>query len=140
MIGPTIRRGGPPPGPRPGAWHYPGDKARSEKHKAWSRAKSQAAYRKEEWQIEEHYWMTLLWPEHLWKRRGRASQDLGMTRWDCEKPWQPDNTFIVTRRGHVAWAHTGQNAEMAEIEPGVWDITGDTLKRYLYGQQWKKAK
>jgi hypothetical protein len=123
---------------RPNAWHYPGDRARSLKHRAWSRAKSQAAYREEEWAIEESYWMTELWTDSLWPRRGRGSTDLGMTRWDPEKPWQPDNVFIITRRGHVAWGHTHGGAELAETEPGVWDITGETLAKYLYQQQWKR--
>jgi hypothetical protein len=125
---------------RPMAWHYPGDRARSLKHRAWSRAKSQAAYREEEWGIEESYWMTELWPDTLWPRRGRGSTALGMTRRDPEKPWQPDNVFIVTRRGHVAWANTEGSAELAETEPGVWDITGETLVKYLHQQQWKKAR
>jgi hypothetical protein len=127
-------------GPRPDTWVYPGDRAASDKHRAWSRAKAQANFRKEEWLLEEQYWMNDLWPEHLWKRRGRSSDGLGITRWDREKAWTPENTFIVTRRGHVAWAHSPDHATLEEIEPGVWDISGESLLKYHYGLKWRKKK
>lgn len=118
--------------PRPNTWKYPYDRDASNKHKCWSRAKAQANYRGEGWLITDAEWMLEVWPPHLWPRRGRDGEDLCLIRHDNEKPWSKDNTYIVTRRTQlILQKHPRSNVDMVEIEQGVWDISGETLKKHL---------
>jgi len=116
------------PGPRPQDWFYPHDEYKSMKHKNWSRAKAQGIFRNEGWEITEDQWMNLIWPDHLFDRRGKKSYDLCMIRIDNSKPWSIQNTRIVTRRCQLI-LQKGPT-EMAEIEPGVWDVIGDSLRAH----------
>ena len=116
------------PGRRPQDWFYPHDEHKSMKHKNWSRAKAQCLFRNEGWEITEDQWMNLIWPDHLFDRRGKKSYDLCMIRINDSKPWSLENTRIVTRRCQLI-LQKGLT-EMAEVEPGVWDVVGDSLRAH----------
>ena len=127
----TGKRIGGPPGPKPNAWTYPGDRARSLKHRAYSRARAQEHFRGQEWTITPEQWQDLIWPEHLWHRRGRQPEDLCMHRLDIDKPWAVGNVALMTRRAHLvlivrSWV------DLREIEPGVLDLSGQNLLEYTH--------
>lgn len=134
-------------GPRPHVWVYPHDKEANKKHLARLRSLAQAKFRGEEWTITEEEWMTTVWPKDLWLRRGRNGEDLCLIRWDAEKAWSKDNVYIVTRRTQLV-LQKHPDAEIKEVEPGVWDIVGEALERHLknrakmskYYERYKKEK
>jgi hypothetical protein len=116
------------PGPRPQDWFYPHDEHKTLKHKCWSRAKAQCLFRNEGWEITEPQWMNEIWPDHLFARRGKQGLELCMIRINDTKPWSLENVRIVTRRCQLI-LQKGPT-EMAEVEPGVWDITGESLRAH----------
>ena len=116
------------PGRRPQDWIYPYDEYKTTKHRCWSRAKAQCVFRNEGWEITESQWMNELWPDHLFDRRGKKGFELCMIRIDNGKSWSIQNTRIVTRRCQLILQKG--DAEMALVEPGVWDIVGDTLQAH----------
>lgn len=88
-------------GPRPHTWII-GAEAGSYKHDMylpWLRAKAQANFREEGWELSfEDYFQ--LW-DGKWEQRGRASDQLCMSREDFELPWSLSNCVIVTRNDHL---------------------------------------
>lgn len=66
-----------------------------EQHVAFLRARAQANFRKEEWQltIEDYF---KLWSED-WYERGRARDSKVLARIDFEQGWTLDNVEITTR-------------------------------------------
>lgn len=66
-----------------------------EKHIAFLRARAQANFRKEGWEltIEDYF---ELWSKD-WACRGRARNDLVLTRRDHKLSWTRDNVEVVTR-------------------------------------------
>jgi hypothetical protein len=67
---------------------------------AFVRHKAQCAYRNEEFLLTLEDWIKF-WPdEKTFARRGRAIEDLMMTRFDWEGPWSRENCCIVTRHAH----------------------------------------
>jgi hypothetical protein len=103
----------PKPGPqfgpgveRPFMWRI-GEDAGSYKHSMyhpWQLGKAQAIFRKEEWTLtfEEYY---DLWKDD-WNNRGRAPENMCMTRIDEELAWDRKNTIIITRSEHLK--HQGE--------------------------------
>jgi hypothetical protein len=76
-------------------WKYP-EQTDHERHVAFLKARSQAAYRSEPWTltIEEFFY---LWPKESWRLRGRKPDELCMIRLDRELAWSIDNCMIVSR-------------------------------------------
>ena len=72
---------------------------------AWHRARSQAQFRGEGWSITLEQWFKM-WPNALWRRRGRARNALCMTRRDITLPWTEQNCKIVTRLEHLQSKHS----------------------------------
>ncbi|CAB4153583.1 hypothetical protein UFOVP635_10 [uncultured Caudovirales phage] len=66
----------------------------------WHRARAQANYRNEEWNISFEEWC-MLWPEELWRQRGRASQEYALSRIDPKQPWNTSNAVVAPRREHL---------------------------------------
>jgi hypothetical protein len=71
------------------------DQDRHEQHIAFLRARAQANFRKESWQltIEDYF---RLWSED-WYERGRARDSKVLARIDFEQGWTLDNVEITTR-------------------------------------------
>lgn len=62
----------------------------------WHRARSQAHYRKEQWELSIEDWF-YLWQPDLWARRGKTRNSLCMVRIDRNKSWNLNNVQIITR-------------------------------------------
>lgn len=84
---------------KPRGFQYP-DPIEHEQHIAWLRAKAQAAYRLEDWELTLGDFMRI-WGRKKWLKRGRSSDSLAMARIDWTKPWSKDNVKIITREQQV---------------------------------------
>lgn len=84
--------------PRPHTWMYQ-DPVEHQMHTSFLRARSQAGYRFEPWELTIEQFMDI-WRDH-WHQRGKASQDLCMTRIDPELSWNINNVELLTRRQQV---------------------------------------
>lgn len=82
-------------GPRLHARKYP-DILDHDRHVAFLRARCQARYRGEEWDMTIEDWFDM-WPREMWACRGRGYSDLCMIRVDIHEPWSKSNCQIVTR-------------------------------------------
>jgi uncharacterized protein (DUF1684 family) len=82
-------------GKDPRYWIYqdPFDHVR---HQAWHKARAQANFRNEGWEITIAEWFAI-WPMDKWVLRGRGSNDLCMVRIDRDRPFSADNVKLVTR-------------------------------------------
>lgn len=82
--------------PRPHTWKFsdPFDHVR---HNAWLKMKSQALFRKEEWELSVEDFFAIWHSQELWEQRGKTKASLCATRIDPEKPWSKDNIELLTR-------------------------------------------
>lgn len=67
---------------------------------SWSRARSQAAFRSEPWEITWEQWRNFFTPE-LFDRRGRGIDDLCVCRYDDTDSWRIGNVAMIDRRSHL---------------------------------------
>jgi hypothetical protein len=82
--------------PRPKAWKFQ-DEFDHQRHRAWHRARAQANFRGEEWQLSIEDWF-LFWPTvKAWSERGRSRDDYVLTRIDPEKAWTFENCQRISR-------------------------------------------
>ena len=69
----------------------------NERRVAFVRARAQAAFRGEQWDLTwddfRAFWRT----RRLWSQRGRRNDDLVLTRLDLDDSWNRDNCCIITR-------------------------------------------
>jgi hypothetical protein len=86
------------PGPRPLVWKSGPNPERHEQYIAWARAKAQANFRNERWQLSFEDWCEL-W-EGQWHRRGRVKDTVCLTRRDYDEPWCRSNCEVISRREH----------------------------------------
>lgn len=86
-------------GPRPNTWCTGTDPQRHEQYYAFLKQRAQARFRKEGWDLEFDDFAEI-WGQD-WCHRGRASEDLCMTRDDYDLPWHKHNVAIVPRHEHV---------------------------------------
>lgn len=86
-------------GPRPNVWICGPDEFKHSMYMPWMRAKAQAKFRDEPWDLsfEEFY---ELWKDD-WHQRGRGPDDVCMTRDDIDGVWDKKNTIIITRHEHL---------------------------------------
>lgn len=64
--------------------------------RAYARAKCQAAFRYEDWLLTYKDWCDF-WPKERWAQRGRAVDNLCLTRRDYQKPWSRTNCCLLPR-------------------------------------------
>jgi len=84
---------------RPHIWRSGPDEVRHDQYIAWARARSQAMFRGEDFELTyEDY--TLIWADQ-WHNRGRQGYSMVMTRRDLEKGWTLDNTCLMERLQHI---------------------------------------
>jgi len=86
-------------GSAPWAWIYP-DPFDHERHKAWHKARAQANFRGEGWELSIEEWFEI-WPMEKWILRGRGSNDLCMVRISRDRPFSVDNVKLVTRYSQI---------------------------------------
>jgi len=93
---------------KPKAWLHK-DPNIHRKYLPFLRMRSQAAHRQEPWSLlfEE---FCHLWPDELWDMRGRATNDLCMSREDPEGPWDRKNTIILPRHEQLRRAQFRRNS------------------------------
>jgi hypothetical protein len=84
-----------PQGPRPHVWKSGPDPVRHYQYLCWLRARAQANYRGEPWQLSYEEWVEL-WGDN-WHRRGRGGESLQASRVDVHKPWSRSNIRLLTR-------------------------------------------
>lgn len=82
--------------PRPNAWKIK-DPNLHRKYMPFLKARAQANFRGETWLLTFEDWC-VLWPDHLWDRRGRGSHQYALTRRDYFGPWDMNNAIVVTRK------------------------------------------
>lgn len=92
-------------GSRPFTWITGPDPRLHDQYVAWLRARCQARYRHEPWDLTFEDWCQI-WGDQ-WERRGRTRDTLCLSRKDYDLGWSQDNCDLVTRREHnlrqVAW-------------------------------------
>ena len=66
---------------------------------AFARARCQARYRGELWELDVIEFMEL-WSDY-WDEKGRGIDDMCMIRLDKDLPWRWDNVRMVTRRDYL---------------------------------------
>ncbi len=83
----------------PHIWKYGPDPFKHEIHENFLKAKAQAMFRKEGWdfEFEEFY---DLWKDD-WHNRGRAAENVCLTRQDWDLPWSKTNCYIISRKEHL---------------------------------------
>jgi hypothetical protein len=96
---PKVRKERGDYGPRPDSWLSGPDEFRHSLYIPWLKAKAQANYRNEEWTLTFDEWFDM-WKDD-WHLRGRAAEDICMTRADCDGAWSAENTVLMTRREHL---------------------------------------
>lgn len=69
---------------------------------AWVRSKSQAIYRGEVWNLTFSEFCKIWSTEELWRQRGRSANNLVLTRYDPDLPWEPFNLCLISRALHLA--------------------------------------
>ena len=82
-------------GPRPHTWVTGPDEEHHNKYRAWQRAKAQANFRGEDWQLSFQEWVEV-WGTN-WHRRGRGPDSLVMMRRRWQEPWTRKNSQLVDR-------------------------------------------
>ena len=89
------------------------------RHKLWlecQRNRAQAKYRGQVWEIDEEQFIELWMTEDRYKRRGKGSNNLCMTRINKNKPWRVDNVYFPTRKEHFSQLYTGITRKTRELE------------------------
>lgn len=86
-------------GPRPHVWKCGPDEYKHQMYVPWMMAKAQAKFRGEEWDLSFDEYFEL-WNGN-WDQRGRAADDLCMTRKDWERGWHLSNCYIAVRTEHL---------------------------------------
>lgn len=81
--------------PRPHVWRSGPDPVRHAQYTGWQRARAQANYRRELWQLTFEQWVEL-WGDQ-WPRRGRASHCLQASRIRPSQPWCLGNIRLITK-------------------------------------------
>ena len=84
---------------RPHIWRSGPDEVLHDQYVAWSRQRSQALFRGEEFELSYEDFKNI-WGDE-WANRGRKSWSKIMTRLDLEKGWTRENTVIWERLQHI---------------------------------------
>ena len=95
----TNSRAGKGTGVRPHVWKSGTDPQLHEQYTQWLRQRAQANFRKEAWDLSFEDFVEIWGTD--WCHRGRASNDLCMTRDDYDLAWHKTNVTIVPRHEHV---------------------------------------
>lgn len=83
------------PGPRPNLWKCGPDPEAHDKYVAWLRAKAQASFRDEPWDLTYEQWVEA-WGDQ-WQYRGRRADSRCLAREDWHGTWEPTNVRVITR-------------------------------------------
>jgi len=84
----------------PSKWISGPDPIDHDKYYAYSKHKSQAKFRNEDYELTWDDWISI-WPHHIWLQRGRGSDDLCLSRLDFSEGWTMDNLEVIPRLTHL---------------------------------------
>lgn len=92
------------------------------------RAKAQAAFRGEEWNLtfEEYFNM---WDEH-YDQKGRGREDYSWTRIDPDAPWETSNIMIAKRSEIVIFNNTRKTIYEFATPKGIFRTQNEAAKAY----------
>jgi hypothetical protein len=76
---------------------------------ACQKARAQAWHRGQQWEITEQQFIELWMKDDRYKSRGRAPQDLLMTRRNKQTAWTINNIQFMTRRDHLRGLYTNKS-------------------------------
>ena len=93
---------GAPRGQRPWQWMFPNDPKTKDAYYKYLKAKAQARYRMEPWDLTWDYWWGLWTKSGQWNNRDRTKDGYCMSMQDRELGWVPGNVDIITRGEHFA--------------------------------------
>ena len=96
---PPERKGFGPGKSRPHVWICGPDKELHDMYTPWMKARAQAHFRGEDWEMTFDDWVDL-WKDD-WLQRGRARFDKCMSRKDPDGAWSRSNTIVITRHEHL---------------------------------------
>jgi len=88
------------PGLRPHVWVSGPDAVRHNLYVMCSKSKAQADYRGEGWELTHDEYIDLWLVDNNYKNKGRAPENLCMTRIDPDLDWTIDNVHIISRLEH----------------------------------------
>jgi hypothetical protein len=91
---------------------------------AYTRAKNQASYRKEVWDIDLDEWFLLWHSQALFYNRGTASHNVVLTRLDPIKPWCLENTEIMCRTQQQRYKDKLVQQRRQQIREKLYAIEG----------------
>ena len=95
---PRQRRGGRKSQPYPQTWKTGPDPVTHVQYQAWHRARAQANFREEGWDLSFEQYQQL-WAG-VWLQRGRGAGSLCLARRDYELPWTWNNVHVIPRSQH----------------------------------------
>ena len=82
------------------------------------KAKAQAKYRGQEWEIQPLEYIALWRFEDRYLRKGRAADSITMTRQDKTLPWSLDNVKFQERKQHLSELYSGVTKKTYKSERG----------------------
>jgi hypothetical protein len=100
---------------RPDMWKSGPDPLVHRKYQPFLCARSQAAYRLEDWELTWDQWQEL-WPDHLWDQRGRKTDELALTRKNHKGAWSIDNCHVVTRKQQLHESNLRRNYQAEQAK------------------------
>lgn len=125
-VRPTRHQGR--PGPRPFMWKTGPDPRTHQQYTAWLKARSQAAYRREPWQLTFEQYQEI-WGD-LWESRGRTRTSLCLSRRDYDLGWDLANVEVLTRQEHAQrQASWGKQARRTAAQIAADQAVGIVRKR-----------
>ena len=125
---------GAPRGQRPWQWMFPNDPLTKDAYYKYLRAKAQAKFRMEPWDLTWDYWWALWTKSGQWLNRSNVKSGYCMSMTDRELGWVQNNVEIITRGEH--FAHRASQAGARPSRSGItWKISDP---KYLADKTKKK--
>jgi hypothetical protein len=100
----------------PHKWVTGPDPLRHEKYYAYLKHKSQAQYRKEEYNLTWEEWEDIWKDDADWFARGRSSNDLSLVLLDRKRPWQADNVKLMKRIDYLKMPRERQPKQKVQAD------------------------
>lgn len=96
--------------PNPDTWKTGPDPIKREKYYAFLKHRSQAQYRKEQYDLTWEQWQAL-WINGSWDQRGKTSDSLCLARLNNQGAWCWSNVRVMTRAEQLKIPRTRKSQE-----------------------------
>lgn len=110
---------GAPKGKRPRTWVFPHDAVKTDAYMKYLRAKAQAKYRKEHWDLTFDQWWTPWEASGKWQERTNGKTGYCMIQINPELGWIESNLAVITREEHLKTQHGRRHDR--NTGPLTWD-------------------